>query len=466
MKKYAAFLIALLILIFAVVSCESSDTHTGEGSSSAQAVISGNSTENPGIATQPEQTAPETTAHVHSFGTVWETDADSHWYSCSCGEKSQFAAHSSATEWQTDDANHWRVCECGVKTDFAAHTYGEWIVSQEPTCLESGSRYQVCSVCGKSVSEVIPAKGHTAVTDPARAATCKAYGLTEGSHCSVCNAVLKAQQTVNALGHDYVFSVCSRCGEKEYFDCLITMYDALNAEKIVKDNRDKDGNIIPLAGYRYDGNGFHTVSPTYTSGPFAQFGANRSFDLTRKNDSVGNHVFSVTFTVDSFAYMGGSTDGVDEWICFSITDKQAATPGAPKYQDGLFILCRGKGDGSVQFQPFFDVGGTFDNNLGAFATKNIPVNAEGKEVYTFYIDYAEGKWTVSVKLADGTVFPIGLNLNGIFEGFKENAYFQITAQTGYVDKTDASKNNIAFTVNYYNGIVPAGSDSKNAVSAK
>ena len=44
---------------------------------------------------------------------------------------------------------------------------------------------------------------HTEVTDPAVAATCTATGLTEGSHCSVCGAVLTAQEVTPAKGHSY-----------------------------------------------------------------------------------------------------------------------------------------------------------------------------------------------------------------------------------------------------------------------
>lgn len=42
---------------------------------------------------------------------------------------------------------------------------------------------------------------HTEVTDQAVAATCKATGLTLGSHCSTCNAVIKEQTAVAKLKH-------------------------------------------------------------------------------------------------------------------------------------------------------------------------------------------------------------------------------------------------------------------------
>ncbi len=56
----------------------------------------------------------------------------------------------------------------------------------------------VLSAC--DTSEVCP-DGHTAVTDEAVAPTCTEAGLTEGSHCSVCNTVITAQEEVPAKGH-------------------------------------------------------------------------------------------------------------------------------------------------------------------------------------------------------------------------------------------------------------------------
>ncbi|MGN1419161.1 MAG: hypothetical protein ACI4W6_07515, partial [Acutalibacteraceae bacterium] len=44
---------------------------------------------------------------------------------------------------------------------------------------------------------------HTIVTDAAVAATCTKEGKTEGSHCSVCGAVITAQKTVPVTEHTY-----------------------------------------------------------------------------------------------------------------------------------------------------------------------------------------------------------------------------------------------------------------------
>ncbi len=69
-----------------------------------------------------------------------------------------------------------------------------------------------CSVCGKTDGEAL---GHTEVIDEAVDATCTETGLTEGSHCSVCDAVIVAQVEVPATGHNFVDGVCTGCGDEQ-----------------------------------------------------------------------------------------------------------------------------------------------------------------------------------------------------------------------------------------------------------
>ena len=90
-------------------------------------------------------------------------------------------------------------------TDYVSHTHSYSSVVTAPTCTEGGYTTYTCSSCGSSYqSDYTTALGHNSVTDSAKAATCTEDGLTEGSHCSRCNTVLAAQQTIPALGHDVV----------------------------------------------------------------------------------------------------------------------------------------------------------------------------------------------------------------------------------------------------------------------
>ena len=102
----------------------------------------------------------------------------------------------------------------------------------ESTCTKTGlTEGSHCSVCDAIIKaqEVVPVAEHTPVTDPAVAPTCTKTGLTEGSHCSVCDAIIRAQEVVPVLPHTPVTdpavaptikktgltegSHCSVCGE-------------------------------------------------------------------------------------------------------------------------------------------------------------------------------------------------------------------------------------------------------------
>ena len=80
------------------------------------------------------------------------------------------------------------------------HEYGDFEILKNPTCTEKGQKGKICKKCGKITEKTdIDAAGHAPVTDPAVAPTETTDGLTEGSHCSVCGAVLQAQEVIPML---------------------------------------------------------------------------------------------------------------------------------------------------------------------------------------------------------------------------------------------------------------------------
>ena len=74
-----------------------------------------------------------------------------------------------------------------------------------------------CSVCNEILvaQEVVDALGHTEEEIPAVAPTCTETGLTAGVKCSVCGEVLVAQEVVDALGHteEEIPAVAPTCTE-------------------------------------------------------------------------------------------------------------------------------------------------------------------------------------------------------------------------------------------------------------
>ena len=103
------------------------------------------------------------------------------------------------------EGSHCSVCGAVIKAQeiikATGHKFGNWTTIKPATCTESGTQIRKCENCGATESKSLSVKGHTEVVDKAIPATCTTDGKTEGSHCSVCGAVIKAQTVINATGH-------------------------------------------------------------------------------------------------------------------------------------------------------------------------------------------------------------------------------------------------------------------------
>ena len=142
---------------------------------------------------------------------------------------------------------------------------GTLVPAAEPACTTEGNTaYYACS-CGKWFSDsactkevtaqdvTIPAKGHTAVTDPSKAAICTETGLTEGSHCFVCGYVIKAQTVTAALGHDYGDYEFDTAGHWQ--QCSRCSLEQLRGLHVYEDASDPDCNVCgyvrPIQGHTH-----------------------------------------------------------------------------------------------------------------------------------------------------------------------------------------------------------------------
>lgn len=105
------------------------------------------------------------------------------------------------------------------------HSY-EWVIIEEANCLKTGFKQQKCNECGDVLTtSIIQKTYHTVIIDKAINPTCTETGLTEGSHCSICNEKIIEQTILPAIGHSYLYSeelsnnhinvyVCQNCKHK------------------------------------------------------------------------------------------------------------------------------------------------------------------------------------------------------------------------------------------------------------
>ncbi len=96
------------------------------------------------------------------------------------------------------------ILQASETIEATGHDWRE--VSEEPTCTREGYTVEECANCyeWQNWTKTAEALGHDPVTDEAVAPTHDDSGLTEGSHCGRCDAILTAQTVIPALGHNYV----------------------------------------------------------------------------------------------------------------------------------------------------------------------------------------------------------------------------------------------------------------------
>ncbi len=149
-------------------------------------------------------------ANGHKASTVWTADQEGHWHACEiCSEKLDVAAHTPGPEATEDQAQVCTVChyelapavihqhdlklveavepghttsgnkayyKCSSCSQLFAdanaenpitladvtleatgeHTYGDWIITKEPTTAEEGIKERICSECGNTETASIP----------------------------------------------------------------------------------------------------------------------------------------------------------------------------------------------------------------------------------------------------------------------------------------------------------------------
>ena len=117
------------------------------------------------------------------------------------------------------------------------HVYDAGTLTTKPTCSQTGVMLYTCTLCGDTQTQIVSANSHKIVIDKAVKPTCTETGLTEGSHCSLCNKVLEAQKVIYSKGHTEVIDkavapTCEQTGLTEGKHCSVCN-KVIVAQKIV-----------------------------------------------------------------------------------------------------------------------------------------------------------------------------------------------------------------------------------------
>ena len=140
------------------------------------------------------------------------------------------AVEATCTEPGKTEGKHCSVCgeviTAQKEIPALGHSWGEWTVTTPASCTATGEKTRTCDRCAATEKRELAKTGHTEVVDPAVGATCTEPGKTEGKHCSVCNAVIKAQEVIPAKGHTEVIDTavaptCTEPGKTEGKHCSV-----------------------------------------------------------------------------------------------------------------------------------------------------------------------------------------------------------------------------------------------------
>ena len=164
---------------------------------------------------------------------------------------------------ETDGEKTFTCTRCGdtytevIKAK--GHVYKRTVVAAG--CETDGYTLVECMECHDSFKEgYVGAKGHTIVTDKAVAATCTTAGKTEGSHCSVCGKVIKAQTEIKAKGHvagDWITDKAAAVGVKgrKHRSCTVcgAVVESANIPALSPKSISSATVSLSIATYSFDG---------------------------------------------------------------------------------------------------------------------------------------------------------------------------------------------------------------------
>ena len=209
-----------------------------------------------------------------------------------------------------------KTCKVCNKTEGDALGHSYIIVVTAPTCTEQGYTTNTCSGCGDiKIDTYVKATGHTEVIDMAKAPTCTKNGLTKGKHCSACDEILVAQDTISALGHKYEsVRTASTCKQNGYTTHTCSVCGDTKIEE----------SLLGKAPHSFQ---HTTISPTCTQGGYTTITC-RNCDLhqvTNYTDPKG-HTEVIDPAVEPTTTSTGLTEGSHCSVCHTVLTEQVVIP--------------------------------------------------------------------------------------------------------------------------------------------
>lgn len=220
--------------------------------------------------------------------------------------------HEWSSDWSKDAGYHWHECTadgCDIslnsqKNGYAAHTYGDYTVTKEATCSETGIQTRECSVCHYVDTDIIPTIPHTyddgKITKEPTATEPGEMTYT----CIKCNHSYTQEIPATGELREYTFEV--RFDGENY-----NVGDTVTAGIYVKS--ENEGANFGTVGFKLDvpaGLSFQTMTSDLTGGQVSTNGGNFAYNVT-SNTPVnvpkdGVRIATATFTVNSFESDTGS----------------------------------------------------------------------------------------------------------------------------------------------------------------
>ena len=227
--------------------------------------------------------------------------------------------------------------------------------------IHEGSSNIVLKLGLISLSKAIKVTGHTAVIDKAVAPTCTKTGLTEGSHCSVCGAIIKAQTTVNKIAHKYdegktiKAATATEEGTKTY---TCTVCGETKTEAIAKISNAE----LSYTTVNYSGNARKPVVTVKNSaGETLSDGVDYTVTYESGRVNVGRYAVKVAYKGD---YSGSET------LYFNIVPKGTSISTMTAKADGFTVQWNTQKTQTTGYQVQYSTSSNFSNATTITMPKN------------------------------------------------------------------------------------------------